>query len=173
MDTLKYLAAILGSEEKAKAYLDKTEGKQKALQAAGVETKDVKPETVETPAVETPAPVAPPAPNTDEIVAKVLKELDIEGLQDFLKKSQESLEKVPVLEKLVQDLSGNRDDWLAEKIAPAAEKRFLWSRASGDETNVLNKDDAADEELKKTAAGLPENWLGDALGVQPLVLETK
>lgn len=164
MDTLKYLAAILGSEDKAKAYLDKTEDKQKALQAAGVENKEkVEEPKVETPVVE-PAPVAPPAPNTDEIVAKVLKELDIEGLQDFLKKSQESIEKVPVLEKLVKDLSGDRDDWFAEKITPPAEKKFLWSRPSQDPTNVVKEGE--EQELKPPA--IPDNWLADALGTTPI-----
>ena len=168
MDTKKYLAAILGSEEKAQAYLDKTEAKQKALQAAGVENKEkVEEPKVEVPVVE-PIPVAPPAPNTDEIVAKVLKELDIEGLQDFLKKSQESIEKVPVLEKLVADLSGDRDDWFAKQIAPPAEKKFLWSRPSQDETNVIKEGDSADAELAAAKAGLPENWLADALGATPI-----
>ena len=164
MDTLKYLTAMLG-EEKAQAFLAKTEGKQKALQEANVENK----EKVEEP-VAPVAPVIPAAPDKDAIVAQVLKELDIEGLQEFLAKSQEALDKVPVLEGLVKDLSGNRDDWLAEKIAPPAEKKFLWSkaRASADDKTIVKEGDEEDDKLKLAIAGLSENWLADTLGVTPL-----
>jgi hypothetical protein len=168
MDTLKYLTAMLGSEEKAKAILGKTEDKQKVLKDAGIENKEKVEEPVVEPVKEPVAPPDPAAPSTDDIVAKVLKELDIEGLQEFLGKAQESMEKVPVLEGLVKDLSGNREDWLAEQISPKAEKKFLWSRASTDEKTVVKEGEPEDEKLKSAVAGLPEDWLSEALGVSPL-----
>lgn len=164
MDTKKYLAQILGSDELAEKYLAKTGMKQKDLREAGVkeaekaEEKEVKTET-------TPeAPAA--APVTSEIVAQVLKELDIDGLQDFVTKASEALEKVPVLEELVKSLSTAKEDDLAQMINPPAEKRFAWSqaRASASAETVVKEGDP----IKKNVAGLPEDWLSEALGTSPL-----
>lgn len=163
VDQLQYLTELLGSKEKAESALKlKTSMKQKELNEAGVESKEGKTETT---------PEAKPAPVTatsskDEIVAQVLKELDVEGLQEFLAKANEAMEKVPVLEQLVKNLATQKEDDLAEMINPPAEKRFLWSKARASESKetVIEKEDP----LKKSTAGLPDDWLSDALGVQPL-----
>jgi len=166
MDTKKYLATILGSDELAEKYLAKTGMKQKDLREAGVkeaekvEEKEVKLETI---------PEAKPAPATDAaaIVAQVLKELDVEGLQEFLAKSQEALEKVPVLEGLVKDLSQSRDEELAEMITPKVEKKFLWSKARASESDKNVVPEAEKEKVLKEVAGLPDDWT-QAFNVTPL-----
>ena len=165
MDTKKYLAAILGSDELAEKYLAKTGMKQKDLREAGVkeaektEEKEVEKET---------APAPAKAESTDEIVAKVLKEMDVEGLQEYLAKANEALEKVPVLEGLVKDLSQKQDEKLAEMITPKAERKFLWSKARASESDkTVIKETAEDTALKESAPGINDEWTS-AFGVAPL-----
>lgn len=164
MDKLTYLSQILGSEEKAKEYLGKALAKSEVLEGAGVESKEV---AVEATNAEAVAP-AVESPKTDDIVAQVLKEIDVEGLQDFLSKAKEAMEKVPVLEQLVKDLGKSKDSELAEMIAPKAERKFLWSRSSQSPETVLKEGEAEDQKLQSSAPGVSEEyWLP---GVQPLQL---
>lgn len=165
MDTKKYLAEVLGSDELAEKYLARTETKQKELRDAGVKEAE---KPAETPAAPVQSAVAPATvqTNKDEIVAQVLKELDVEGLQEYLTKANEAIEKVPVLEGLVRDLSKSRDDQLVEVLTPKAERKFLWSKARASEskeTVVTEKD----EKLIKSVPGIDDEW-ASALGVTPL-----
>lgn len=161
MDKLQYLSAILG-EEKAKAFLEKTGMKQKELQEAGVESKEVETPVVET-VVETPAVATTPAPAVDQdaIVSDVLKAIDADGLGAFVK---ETNEKIILLETLVKELSVSKEEKLAELISPPAEKAFAWSkaRASQDEATVVKETD----EISSAAPKI--NWLNEATGTTPL-----
>lgn len=177
MDKLKYLTEIMG-EEKATAFLAKTEQKQKALQEAGVESKEKKDEVPAEPATE-PAPVmtvvnnAPVAPQVDEIVAKLVKEMDLPGLSAFVTEAKEAMSKVEVLESLVKDLQGTKDEDLAKALTPPA-ARFAWSkenRPSMQDGNVLDET-KEDKELKKSVPGVPEGyWLSEVTGTAPLKAE--
>lgn len=178
MDKKKYLAKILGSEEKADAFLEKTGLKQKALDAAGVESKEkteVPAETAPVVPIPDPAPApkeeVPPAAEAKALtVDEVLKAMDIEGLNAFVAQAKEDHEKIPVLEELVKQLQGNQDDKLAEKLTPPA-ARFTWSqekRASQSEDNVIPK-----EEKDKVKPGVPEGyWLSDVTNTAPVAVES-
>lgn len=176
MDKKDYLAQILGSVEKAEAFLEKTGLKQKALQEAQVESKEkteappAEPVTGEPP----PEPVAPvvgDAPETkpEDIVAQVMKQMDVDGLNAFVLQAKEAMEKVPMLEALIKDLQGKEEDKLAEKLTPPA-ARFAWTkenRASLSEDNVVSG-----EEKKKNQPGVPEGyWLNEATGTTPVAVE--
>lgn len=176
MDKIAYLAQILGSEEKAKAFLEKTGLKQKALQEAEIESKEKTEEKVETKVeVKTEVKTEPtpktevPAPIPDDFVAKVMKEMDIEGLNAFVARAKEAMEKVPVLEELIKELKGDQEEKLAEKLTPPA-ARFAWSqenRASLSKENVVN-----DDEKKKAEPGVPKDyWLSEATKTTPIVAE--
>jgi len=164
MDKLQYLSAILG-EEKAKAFLEKTGMKQKELVEEGIEHKEIvetpAPETTDTPPqIETPAPVI----DKQAIVADVLKELRIDDLNAFIVEAKEAIEKVPVLEALVKDLSAKQEDKLAEMITPPAANFLAWqkSRASQDEKTEV-KDG---EEIKAAVPSL--GWLNELTNTTPL-----
>lgn len=182
MDKLAYLTQIMGSEEKAKAFLEKTGMKKEALASAGVESK----EKVETPVPEkvpTPEtvpskevnPVVPAvAPTVQEIVAQVMKEMEIDDLNAFVTQARDSMEKVPILEEMIKDMQGAEEDKLAEKLTPPA-SRFAWSqknRASqADETLTKGKED---EKLKKSVPGVPEGyWLSELSNTAPINADEK
>lgn len=189
MDKLDYLTQIMGAE-KAKAFLEKTGMKKESLQAAGVESKEKPvekpvvpvPETVkvevvipapETVKVEVVPPVPPVAPTTEEVVAKVMKEMDVPGLNAFVVLAQEAMEKVPVLEALIKEMQTGEDEKLAEKLTPPA-ARFAWSQknrpSQADETKITDED----EKLKKSVPGVPEGyWLSEATQTAPVVVDTK
>jgi hypothetical protein len=177
MDKQKYLAAILGSDELAEEFLKRTGMKQAALQDAGIPAKEKKePDAAAAPATE-PAPVTEPqtqepVPAIDETVAKVIKELDLEGLNEFVLKAQEAIEKVPVLEELIKAMQGSQDQKLAELLTPPA-ARFAWSkekRASQDPATVVKKDD----KLATAAPGVPaEYWLSSLTGTAPIKEEVQ
>lgn len=163
MDKLAYLADILGSEERAKAFMERTGLKQKELEAAGIEHKDVA-----DPAAE-PAQVAqPPAPeSTDKALEDRLAELDIPGLNAWVEKANVALGKVEVLEAMLKELSKSREDAVAEMIAPPALKSMAWSakRASASDDNVIKDGD----DLAKARPAIPENaWLSQATGTAPI-----
>jgi hypothetical protein len=179
-DKLAYLTQIMGSEEKAKAFLDKTGMKKEALEAAGIESK----EKVETPApdpkpepdpVPEPVAAAPVAPTIDEIVAKVMKEMDIPALNTFVIDAKAAMEKVPVLEGVIKDMQGTEEDKLAEKLTPPA-ARFAWqqeNRPSNSKENVAGETEE-DKKLKKSIPGVPEDyWLSNATNTAPVAAETK
>ena len=165
------MTQILGSEEKAEAFLEKTGLKQKTLDEAGIESKEkteipVVPEVPVVPVIE-PTPVVPAvlAPTMEEI----LKAMDIEGLNVFVAQAKEDHEKIPVLEALVKELQGSQDEKLAEKLTPPA-GRFTWSlenRASLSEETVVDN-----EEKKKNQPGVdPSYWLSEATKTLPVAVE--
>lgn len=167
MDKLKYLATIFGDEKKATAFMEKTGMKKKQLEEAGVEHKEKEEEKpVEQAASQTQAAVSP----DDELVEKVLKQLDIAGLNEFVIKAQDALEKVPVLEALVKELQTGHEEKLAEMLTPPA-ARFAWSqkaRASQAEETIVKKDD----KLKDAVPGVPEGyWLSEATHTAPVHVE--
>ena len=169
MDKKEYLVTLLG-EEKAEAFLAKTGLKQKELKEAEIESKEadvVTPPVVETTPVEVtsiPEPVAKEE-NTEDVIAKVLKELDIEGLNAFVSKAQTAMEKVETLEALVKELSANQDDKLAEMITPPIGRKLAWSRPSESDENVAKDNDA----LVTEKPGLPKGyWLSELTGTSPI-----
>lgn len=173
MDKTKYLAAILGSEEKANAFMEKTGLKKKALEEAGIESKEKSEEKVETPATETKPEIKAEAPSQNEVVEAVLKAMDAQGLSETVAQIKEELEKVPVLEALVKELQGSQEEKLAEMLTPPA-ARFSWmqkQRASQKDETVLDTD--KDKELKKSKPGVPDGyWLSEATGTTPVEAES-
>jgi len=172
MDKKQYLAQILGSEEKAEAFLEKTGLKQKALQEAEVESKEAKVEVKIEPVVEVPAPVVEavvPEEKPEDIVAKVMKEMDIEGLNAFVLQAKEDHEKIPLLENLIKELQGDQEEKLAKVLTPPA-ARFAWSlenRPSQSDKNVVDA-----EEKKKAKPGVdPAYWLSEATQTNPVAVE--
>jgi len=165
LDTQAYLATILGEEE-AKKYIAKAGIKQKALQDAGVENKEKKEEP---PA---PAAVVSTTPDVDAIFEKVLervsKELDVNGLNEYLTDLQASASKVEVLEELVKNLAKSREDDLVEMIEPPATKTMVWqkARASQRKETVLEDGKEDDETLKKAKPEL--GWLSEATNTTPV-----
>lgn len=171
-EQLAYLTKLLGDENRAKeALLSKTSLKQKELQEAGVEQK-------EAPAAETPA-VEPARLDMAAIVEAVGKEFDIEGLNQFVSTAQEAVEKVALLEgviekqqETIQKLSGDQEDKLVEMITPPA-ARFAWSqkaRASQSDKTVVEGEEK--ENLQKKQAGIPDDdeyWLSHITGTTPVV----
>jgi hypothetical protein len=124
------------------------------------------PEAEVTPVTE---PVVKDANAQNDLIAQVLKALDIEGLNAFVTKTQTAMEKVEALEELVKELSANQDEKLAEMIAPPITKQLSWARPSEDKGNVIKKDD----KLTKQVPGLPEGfWLSEATGTVPIKEET-
>lgn len=165
MDKVQYLAQILGSEEKANAFLEKTGLKQKQLQEAEVENKEIT--EIEPEVKPDVLPVVEEKP--EDIVAKVMKEMDVEGLNAFVMQAKEDHDKIPLLESLIKELQGSQEDKLAEVLTPPA-GRFAWSqdkRASQSEDNVVT-----DEEKKKSAPGVPEGyWLSDLSKTVPIKID--
>jgi tetrahydromethanopterin S-methyltransferase subunit A len=101
-----------------------------------------------------------------QILEAVSKELDIEGLQDFVTKAQEAIDKVPVLEALVVELSKKSEDALAEKIESPIARKMAWSRPSQSADTVLDETDDGDAKLKKSKP--QSHWLADQAGVEPV-----
>ena len=173
MDKKKYFASLIG-EERAEAFLKQTEEAKKALEAAGVESKEKKVETP--PEVTTEAHVKEEAPPLDvkAAVEEVIKQAGLEDLSKWVEGAQEAIEKVGALEELVKALQGNRDEELAEMITPPA-NRFAWiqgKRASASSETVLKKDKEEDDKLKKSAPGVPEGyWLSEATHTQPVAAQ--
>lgn len=162
MDKQKYLAQILGSEEKAEAFIKKTGLMKEQLESAGVAQKEVAPAASAAPAAKAATAAAP---DQQALVEAVLKELDVDGLNDFVTKAKEAIEKVPVLEGVIKELQGNQEQKLAELVNPPA-SRFAWAsdkRASQSAENKITKQQA--EEL---APGLGDDWLSVATGTKPI-----
>lgn len=151
---IKKLAAFL-PEDRQKAFLEKTQLKKEALEEAQVESKEVSGDF-----------------NYEQVKEQLLKEVDVDGLSEFVKATQEELQKIPILEAAIESLQSanaelqkDSDEKLAEKIAPPA--KFPWSqRASQSDETVLKKEDKEDAELEKAA---PEVfWLNQQTHTQPL-----
>jgi len=171
MDKKEYLVTLLG-EEKAEAFLAKTGLKQKTLKEADIENKEkeeVTPPSTE-PVVEVASVTEPVVKqeNTDEVIAKVLKELDIEGLNTFVTKAQLAMEKVETLEALVKELSVNQDEKLAEMINPPIARKLAWSRPSEDKENIV-KEGEEDKDLVNAKPNVPAGyWLSELTGTTPI-----
>lgn len=175
-EQLAYLTKLLGSKEKAEEALSsKTSIKQKELQEAQVEQK----ETMEQPAEQT----APQTPDLAAIIKAVGEEFDIDGLNQFVQNAQEAVEKVGLLESVIekqqetiQKLSGQKEEQLAEMLTPPAQ-RFAWSqkaRASQSKKTVVSGEQL--QELKSKQAGIPaddEYWLSQATGTAPVTAEAE
>ena len=171
IDKKAYLAEILGSEEEAEKYIRKAGLKKEALTDAGVENKEKEVETTTTPETEaTPAPVAAQALTVEAVAAQVFerisKEIDVEGLSDYLAKLQKDAEKVSVLEGLVKELAQDKNTKLAEMIEPPISKNFTWKRASQSQETVLKETDEKDKELSEAKPKL--GWLSEATGTVPV-----
>lgn len=164
VDTLQYLAGILGDEEKARKYIEKAGVKQTALREAGVQEKEAK-----TPEIETPAAVekTPDAIPLDAIIERVSKELGMEQLSEQFLALKEQADKVAVLEELVKDLVKSNDEKLAEMIQPPAHKAFSWmeKRATQSTKNIIDETKEEDKKLKKST---PEYWFSEATGTEPV-----
>lgn len=80
------------------------------------------------------------------------------------------MEKVPVLEQLIKDLQGAKNDDLAQMLTPPA-GRFAWSqkaRASESNETKIN----AEDKLAGKKPGVPEGyWLSEATGTAPVAAE--
>jgi len=169
MNIKDYLASMLGPE-KAQAFMEKTNMKQKALREAGVEEKAAKtdePETAPAATSDAPAPAAVKL-DMEAILKAVRADLDVDGLNAMLVGASEAMEKVPVLEALVKELSANKEEELAEMISPRTSASFIWqkSRASESKENVVDESNEADAKLKKSAPEVP--WLSQVTGTAPL-----
>jgi hypothetical protein len=175
---LDYFTAIMGSEEKAKAFLEKTGMKEKELLNVGVTSKEA--ETPVTPPPTPPAPVIPvlqipglSAEAQKEIVGQVLKAMDVEGLNLTIKALKEESEKVPLLEKLVKEMQTDQTEKLAELLTPPAGARFVWSqenRPSETEKNLVT----AEDKNKVHEPGVPDDyWLSKATQTVPVKEEAK
>jgi len=152
MDKLEYLTDLMGSDEEAKAFLEKTAAKQKELAAAGLTSKGKDEEEVTEPVAEpeTPAPIDADT-LTAGIVEAVKKEFHVDELNAFVASAQTELEKIPLLEGLVKDLRKTRDEELVEELTPPL-SRYAWAnenRPSESNQTELKKESEEDEELKK------------------------
>jgi hypothetical protein len=174
MDKLEYLATVVGSKEKAQAILEQTGKMQKQLQDAGITSKETV-ENVEEAQAVTPEAV-PSQPPVDvnallpQLVEAVGKQIDIEGLNAFVAKAQEAMDKVPLLEAALQTLNKEKDEELVEMLTPPIAK-FAWSvenRPSSSKENKLSKD-KDDEELEKAHPGVPAGyWLSEVTHTVPV-----
>lgn len=176
-DQVAYLSKLLGSDEKAEEALSmKTSLKQAELQAEGIEQKQAQDE----PEAE-PETVEAQTPEFDELIAKIGKEFDMEGLNEFVALAKEAVEKVPMLEQVIKaqqeqiaKLGAETDEQLAEMIEPKIGPKFSWSKARASEAddNVLEGED-----LKKAKAKLPgipdadEYWFAQTTGIPPVMAE--
>lgn len=162
-DTLAYLTNILGDEEKAKAYLERANVKQKALREANVEEKakdDSAPQQTQAASTTIVNNSTESKPNVD--LDAIIKELGIEELNEFLIEMKEKVERVELLEGIVKELSQNQDAVLAEKISPPIQKALIWrkARSSESEDNLLKKNNEEDEKLKES---MPKtHWLNES-----------
>lgn len=181
MDKLEYLTEMMGSEERAKAYLKKTGQMQADLQATGITSKEKAEEKPATGDGQTETPETPEALDVKKLVTELAKqlkdELDIDGLNEFVAQAQEDHEKVNVLEGLVKELRQSDDEKLAAQLtAPAA--RYAWSRnnrPSQSKKTKLEKgaqddeEEDEDETLLKALPGVDANyWLSQVTGTAPI-----
>lgn len=175
----EYFEKLFG-KDKAEKYLALTKEAGESLDAAGVQSKEKKEESATEPTAPLTAPTAPVAPITldakavDEI-AKVLGEkFGMSELNAYLSQLSAQAEKVPVLEELVKALAENQDQRLAEAINPPA-STFVWmqkNRASQSKDTELDPDNEEDDKLKKSGPALTaEDWLAQAVGVQPIRMQ--
>lgn len=164
IDTRKYLATLLGSEEKADAFLKKTGLKQKELDEAQIPSKEK-----EAPEQEAPKTAeAPQALTLDQVIEAVSKQFGMEELSTAFAEIKEKAEKVDTLEQVVAELAKKDEEKLAEKIAPKAAVALSWmqARPSQSKDTVLSKDNAEDEKLKQSKP--TGGWLSEVTGTTPI-----
>lgn len=163
MDTKKYLASILGSEEKAEAFLKKTGMKKKELVGAEIPNKETG--AAQTEAAADAAP-APEALTIEKVIESVAKEFGMTELSEQFAIVLEKAEKVDALEALVKELALKEDEKLAEKIAPPITQKMAWTtRPSQSKDNHINDADEKDRLLKQSG---PKHWLSEVTGVEPV-----
>ena len=109
----------------------------------------------------------------DAVIERLKKELDIDGLDAFVSQAKEAIEKVPVLEELVKELSKTKDEQLAEVLTPPV-SRFAWSqenRPSESDETILKKTEK-DKKLAESAPGIPDGyWLSQVSKTVPVQAE--
>lgn len=166
LNTQEYLASILGDEEKAKEYLTRTELKQKENREAEVEEKGRKPS--EPAAAVTVVNTPPVTPEIETILKAVEEKFGMNQLSEAFESISLEAQKVPILEALIKESSGNVDQQLADKIDPPAGKQYSWmeKRASQAKETVLKTGDEKDDKLAKAE---PEvHWLSKATKTEPV-----
>lgn len=168
MDKQAYLANIFGSEDKATAFLEKTGLKEETLVAAGVTQKEKPTEEAKTTAPVNVTNVVSALPADQQaLVQEVLKALDIEGLNEFVVKGQEAIEKVEILEKVVKAQQTSVEGQLADLIAP----RFAWSKEV-QKTRASQADATKVEADDPLAKAKPEkSWFSEATGTEAVDAE--
>lgn len=172
MDKLEYLTKLWGSKERAQAFLEKTGQMQKQLQEAGITSKEKEEAPAAPVAEKVPDPTPAQGVDVDAIVDKIVKELDIEGLNAFVAQARENLAKVQVLEEVVKELSKSNDEQLEKALTPPV-SRFAWSqenRPSQSDGTKLKKDGSdEDKKLSDLQPGVPEDyWLSKATNTVPI-----
>ena len=164
MDKKKYLATILGSDEKADAFMQKAGMKQQALRDAGVEEKELPADEAH---VE--APAKGEGLTMEAIMAEVSKELDVPGLNQFLTEAKEAMEKVPLLEQLVKNIQTDTDEAVADAVSGRKPIDLVWkSRASAKDDNVIGDETEEDKALQKASPA--SHWLSEATGTEPVAV---
>lgn len=161
-DKKGYLATILGSADKADAYLTAAGMLGKSLSDAGVESKETTPE---------PKTPETPIPSLEETVAQVIKEkFGIDDFSAWVTKANEALEKLPALEVALKTASADQDKRLADLIAPRSAQAAIQKdlRPSQSPAGEVDKADP----LASATPGIPDDaWLSKATGTMPLPQE--
>jgi hypothetical protein len=164
VNTQDFLAAILGSVDKAKQFIERTGLKQVELQKAGIPSKEAPADVASTEETKVEKSVI----NIDEIVARVAKELGMAELSEEFALLKEKAEKVEILEAVVRDLAKSREDELAQMISAPVSKNLSWMQARPSESSktALKPDDKEDQKLSKSKPEL--GWLSKLTNTEPL-----
>lgn len=165
MDTQKYLAALLGSEERANKFLERAGMKSKELEAANIPSKE---KGDEVPAEPKQSAGQVPALSMDEVIKKVAEEFGMEQLSAEFTALKEKAEKVETLEALVKELVEKKEDSLAEMIAPKAAKTLSWmnARPSQKSETVIDPSKAEDNKLAESKPS--GGWLSELTNTTPI-----
>src|SRR5258706_10571134 len=96
---------------------------------------------------------------------EIMEKLDIAGLSQFVAEAKDAMDKVPLLEKALKELSATKDDDLANLIAPPANV-LAWSQKDKRPSQKQdNKIEEGDELLKNK----PETgWLSEATNTKAI-----
>ncbi len=158
MDTKAYLAAILGSDEKAEKFLERTGMKKKEMDAAQIPSKEKE--------VEETKPAA--VPTMDEMIERISKEFGMEELSSQFSALKERAEKVDTLEALVRELVVKKEDALAEMIQPKAARSLSWMSARPSQKSETVVDETKPEDKKLAEAKPSGGWLSDVTHTAPV-----
>lgn len=184
MDKLEYLTEMMGSKERAEAFLKKTGQMQQGLQEAGITSKEK--ETVDdssSSASTPPLSAKDDSANSDvdALVKQLTEKLDLDGLNAFVAQAQEAMEKVPLLEAMVKEMQKSDDEKLAAALTPPA-MRFAWSRenrpsqSAGTQlkkTAKAEEDDEEEDELEEQLSkSIPTaHWLSSVTNTAPVPVD--